>query len=96
MANATKLTVHPDRLLPSEPALRDIARELYTSVKDLPIISPHGHVPARWLAARRTVSLPLCVKRTVCWPMLWKRPREPSAIWLQPSSPEHRPSRPKP
>ena len=50
MANATKLTVHPDRLLPSEPALRDIARELYTSVKDLPIISPHGHVPPQWFS----------------------------------------------
>jgi glucuronate isomerase len=44
------LHVHPDRLLPSEPGLRKIARELYDSVKDLPIISPHGHVPAQWLA----------------------------------------------
>lgn len=44
------LAVHPDRLLPTEPGLRSVARELYRSVKDLPIISPHGHVPPQWLA----------------------------------------------
>ncbi|MET0521042.1 MAG: glucuronate isomerase, partial [Jiangellaceae bacterium] len=38
------LTVHPDRLLPTEPGVRDIARRLYATVRDLPIISPHGHV----------------------------------------------------
>lgn len=40
----------PDRLLPVEPALRDQARALYDSVKDLPIISPHGHCDPRWFA----------------------------------------------
>ncbi|WP_454778135.1 glucuronate isomerase [Georgenia muralis] len=44
------LHVHPDRLLPADPTLRPLARELYESVKDLPIISPHGHVPPQWLA----------------------------------------------
>ena len=44
------LHVHPDRLLPADPALRTVARELYDAVKDLPIISPHGHVPPQWLA----------------------------------------------
>lgn len=34
----------PDRLLPVEPATRDIARGLYQAVADLPILSPHGHV----------------------------------------------------
>lgn len=43
-------SVHPDRLLPSDPALRDIARELYRAVADLPIISPHGHVPPQWFS----------------------------------------------
>jgi glucuronate isomerase len=42
--------LHPDRILPSDPTLRPLAREIYASVKDLPIISPHGHVPAQWLA----------------------------------------------
>jgi glucuronate isomerase len=45
-----ELSVHPDRLLPSEPGLRRSARELYDVVKDLPIISPHGHVPPQWLS----------------------------------------------
>ena len=43
------LTVHPDRLLPAEPALRDVARRLYAAVRDLPIVSPHGHVDPRVL-----------------------------------------------
>lgn len=45
----TRLNLHPDRLLPTDAALRPIAREIYQSVKDLPIISPHGHVPVQWL-----------------------------------------------
>jgi glucuronate isomerase len=45
----TSLTVHPDRLLPVDPAVRDIARRLYAAVRDLPIISPHGHVNPRML-----------------------------------------------
>src|SRR3954468_14155220 len=44
------LQLHPDRLLPAEPGLRGIARELYASVKDLPIVSPHGHTDPRWFA----------------------------------------------
>jgi glucuronate isomerase len=50
MSTVPALEVHPDRLLPSEPGLRAIARRLYESVAKLPIISPHGHVPAQWLA----------------------------------------------
>ena len=50
MSPTSELGLHPDRLLPSEPGLRTTARQLYESVKDLPIISPHGHVPAQWLA----------------------------------------------
>jgi glucuronate isomerase len=44
------LSVHPDRLLPTEPAVRDIARRLYAAVRELPIVSPHGHVDPRILA----------------------------------------------
>jgi glucuronate isomerase len=46
----TSLTLSADRLLPADPATRAVARRLYTAVADLPIISPHGHVPVRWLA----------------------------------------------
>ncbi|MGJ8610340.1 MAG: glucuronate isomerase [Octadecabacter sp.] len=40
----------PDRLFPVEPRQRDLARSLYDSVADLPIISPHGHCDPRWFA----------------------------------------------
>ena len=43
--------LHPDRLLPAEPGVRAIARELYGAVRDLPVISPHGHVDPRLLLA---------------------------------------------
>src|ERR1700712_716447 len=38
-----------DRLLPVEPRVRAIARDLYARVADAPIVSPHGHVPVGWL-----------------------------------------------
>lgn len=44
----TKLNLHPDRLLSSELNVVAVARELYQDVKDLPIISPHGHTDPSW------------------------------------------------
>ena len=44
------LRLHPDRLFPSDPAQRSIARRLYTQVAGLPIISPHGHTDPAWFA----------------------------------------------
>ncbi|BBF69666.1 glucuronate isomerase [Sphingomonas bisphenolicum] len=44
------LELHPDRLLPADPATRAIARALYDSVKGLPIVSPHGHTDPFWFA----------------------------------------------
>ncbi|MBT8051081.1 MAG: glucuronate isomerase [Gammaproteobacteria bacterium] len=41
---------HPERLFPAEPAVRKIARALYETVRDLPIISPHGHTDPGWFA----------------------------------------------
>ena len=49
MADARALALHPDRLLPAEPGVREVARELYRAVRDLPVISPHGHVDPRLL-----------------------------------------------
>jgi glucuronate isomerase len=40
----------PDRLFPADTQVRSIARGLYESVKDLPIISPHGHTDPSWFA----------------------------------------------
>ncbi|MBD8876997.1 glucuronate isomerase [Roseibium polysiphoniae] len=42
--------LNPDRLFPLEENTRQVARELYQTVKDLPIISPHGHTDPRWFA----------------------------------------------
>ena len=41
---------HDERLFPTDPALRGIASELYQSVRDLPIVSPHGHTDPAWFA----------------------------------------------
>lgn len=39
--------LHPDRFFDPDPAVRKSAREIYQTIKDLPIISPHGHVDPR-------------------------------------------------
>jgi glucuronate isomerase len=46
----TNPLIHPDRLLPPDPTTRDVARRLYAHVRDLPIVSPHGHTDPRWYA----------------------------------------------
>lgn len=40
----------PDRLFPVDSATRTLARDLYSLVADLPIISPHGHTDPAWFA----------------------------------------------
>ncbi|MVA80709.1 glucuronate isomerase [Agrobacterium vitis] len=42
--------LHPDRLFPLDPSARTLARTLYETVRDLPIVSPHGHTDPRWFA----------------------------------------------
>lgn len=49
MSHPAKL-LHEDRLFPADPATRNIARQLYARVRDLPILSPHGHTDPRWFA----------------------------------------------
>ena len=44
------LTLHPDRLFSPEPRQRELARALYATVRDLPIVSPHGHTDPQWFA----------------------------------------------
>ena len=48
--NKTPLKLDPDRLFPVDPKARAFARELYATVKSLPIISPHGHTDPAWFA----------------------------------------------
>lgn len=38
------MILNPDRFFDPDPAVRTIARELYELVRDIPIVSPHGHV----------------------------------------------------
>ncbi len=42
--------IHDDRLFPADPTQRSVARRLYAEVRDLPLISPHGHTQAAWFA----------------------------------------------
>lgn len=46
------------RLLPADPATREIARELFALVEHAPIISPHGHVDPAILAGDRPFENP--------------------------------------
>jgi glucuronate isomerase len=47
------MLIHEDRLFPAEPSTRKIARELYSHIKGLPIVSPHGHTQASWFASNK-------------------------------------------
>lgn len=47
-----KLT-DPNRLFPVDPATRKLAQDLYAGIRDLPIISPHGHCDPKWFAQNK-------------------------------------------
>jgi glucuronate isomerase len=51
MANFKPLVLDQDRLFPADPTVRAIARRLYAGIKDLPIVSPHGHTDPSWFAS---------------------------------------------
>src|ERR1700753_3526906 len=42
--------LHDNRLFPADSATRAIAQSLFKEVRDLPIVSPHGHTQAEWFA----------------------------------------------
>ena len=44
------LDLSADRLFPFDPGARALARSLYGTVRDLPIVSPHGHTDPQWYA----------------------------------------------
>jgi glucuronate isomerase len=50
--------LNEDRLFPSDPSTRSVARRLYSSIRNLPIISPHGHADPRWFAEDEPFSDP--------------------------------------
>jgi glucuronate isomerase len=50
--------LNPYRFFDADPIIRDIALELYLSVKEMPILSPHGHVDPGLLARNEPFSDP--------------------------------------
>ncbi len=52
-AMARPLRLNPDRLFPAEHGTRAIARRLFTAVRELPILSPHGHTDPSWFATNQ-------------------------------------------
>ena len=52
------LELDPDRLFPPDTSTRSVARRLYATVRDLPIVSPHGHTDPRWFADNEPFSDP--------------------------------------
>ena len=50
--------LHPDRLFPVDAKQRAVCRDLYENVKDLPIISPHGHTDPAWFGSNENFSNP--------------------------------------
>jgi glucuronate isomerase len=52
-ADGDRLRLHEDRFFDPDPGVRAIARSLYEGTRDLPIVSPHGHVDPAILADDR-------------------------------------------
>ena len=50
--------LNPDRLFPLDNKARSLARELYATVRDYPIISPHGHTDPKWFAENESFGNP--------------------------------------
>jgi len=53
-----KIHLNEDRFFEPDPQTRSIARELYNQIKNMPIISPHGHVDPKILSDNRNFSNP--------------------------------------
>ena len=47
-----------DRLFPQDPKSLGLARALFSSIRDLPILSPHGHTDPRWFATNQSFENP--------------------------------------
>jgi len=50
--------LHEDRFFDPNPDVRRNAREIYNSIKDLPIVSPHGHVDPKLFAENKPFQNP--------------------------------------
>lgn len=76
-------TLNPNRFFDPDPSVRKIAAELYESVKDLPIISPHGHVDPKLFAENKPFPNPtelLIIPDHYVFRMLYSQGIPPSAL----------------
>src|SRR5690348_14595288 len=51
--------LHEDRMFPAAEPTRSIARRLYEGIRDLPIVSPHGHTQAGWFVRNEPFADPV-------------------------------------
>ena len=51
-------SLNEDRLFPSDPTQRSIAKRLYAEVREMPIVSPHGHTDPQWFADNKPFTDP--------------------------------------
>jgi glucuronate isomerase len=91
--NAVVTLLNEDRLFPADTATRRVARDLYLTVRDLPILSPHGHTEAGWFASNQAFPNPsalLIVPDHYIFRMLYSRgiPLEDLGIGKAELSPE--------
>lgn len=85
--------LHPDRLLPADPGQRDVARQLYDAVRDMPLFCPHTHVDPWVLAEDRPFSDPVSLFVTsdhYVMRILMSQGVEPTALGLRPNGADDR------
>ena len=98
MTDSPSPALHPDRLFPADPGTRAIARRLYTEVRSLPIISPHGHTDPRWFAVNEPFRDPASLLLTpdhYITRMLYSQGIRLDELGVEPSGARHAPLAPE-
>ena len=54
----SKINLYNDRFFEPDSKTRSVARELYSKIKNVPIVSPHGHVDPKILSENKYFSNP--------------------------------------
>ena len=57
----------PNRLFPIEKKTKDIAKNLYRSIENIPIISPHGHTDPHWFSENKPLLLLITMYLECCF-----------------------------
>jgi glucuronate isomerase len=90
-----ELPMHEGRLLPPEPAQRAVAQRLYAAVKELPIVSPHGHTDPSWFADNAPFTDPVALLLTpdhYIFRMLYSAGVPLERLGIAPSDPRGKPA----